>query len=98
MFGGDGGPSKVSLPENVEGGQHVEDEDGRPADEEEKHDEDQHVDHLLGLLLSDNNFVIGRHLDIAFVVLLLSIFLEIREKIYGYFTCKRRLIFILCSL
>ena len=98
MFGGACCSSVVSLAENVESGQHVEDENRRPAEEEEEHDEDQHVDDLLGLLLSDNNFVIGRHLDIAFVVLLLSIFLEIREKIYGYFTCKRRLIFILCSL
>ena len=52
MFGGAGCPAVVSLAEDVEGGQHVEDEDGRPADEEEKHDEDQHVDHLLRLLLS----------------------------------------------
>ena len=80
MFGGDGGPSKVSLPENVEGGQHVEDENRRPAEEEEKHDEDQHVDHLLGLLLSDNNFVVGWHLDMAFVVLLLLILLKIQRR------------------
>ena len=58
MLGRAGCPSVVSLAENVEGGQHVEDEDRRPAEEEEGHDEDQHVYHLLGLLLSCNNFVI----------------------------------------
>ena len=80
MFGGDGGPSKVSLPENVEGGQHVEDEDRRPAEEEEEHDEDQHVDDLLGLLLSYNDFVIRRHLDLSFVVLLVLILLKIQRR------------------
>ena len=59
MFGGACCSSVVSLAENVESGQHVKDENRRPAEEEEEHDEDQHVDHLLGLLLSDNNFVIG---------------------------------------
>ena len=59
MFGGARCPSVVSLTEKVESGQHVEDENRRPAEEEEEHDEDQHVDHLLGLLLSDNNFVVG---------------------------------------
>ena len=58
MLGGACGSSIVSLAENVESGQDVEDKDRRPAQEEEEHDEDQHVDHLPGLLLSDNNFVI----------------------------------------
>ena len=80
MFGGARCSSVVSLAENVESGQHVKDENRRPAEEEEEHDEDQHVDHLLGLLLSDNNFVIGWHLIRAFVVLLLLILLEIQRR------------------
>ena len=80
MFGGARSPSVVSLAENVKGGQHVEDEDWRPAEEEEEHDEDQHVDDLLGLLLSYNNFVIGRHLDMSFVVLLVLILLKIQRR------------------
>ena len=80
MFGGARCPSVVSLAENVESGQHVEDENRRPAEEEEEHDEDQHVDHLLGLLLSDNNFVVGWHLDMTFVILLLLILLKIQRR------------------
>ena len=52
MFGVESRAAVVALAQDVECGQHVEDEDGRPAEEEEKHDEDQHVDHLLRLLLS----------------------------------------------
>ena len=37
MFGRARGPSVVSFAENVKGGQHVEDEDRRPAEEEEEH-------------------------------------------------------------
>ena len=44
---GVGGGAGVSLAQKVEGPEHVEDEDGRPAGEEEEHDQDQHVDHLI---------------------------------------------------
>ena len=46
-----GGSAGVSLAEEIEGPEDVEDEDGRPAGEEEEHDQDEHVDHLSGLLL-----------------------------------------------
>ena len=52
MFGVESRAAVVALAQDVECGQHVEDEDGGPAEEEEDHDEDQHVDHLLRLLLS----------------------------------------------
>ena len=60
MFGGACCSSVVSLAENVESGQHVKDENRRPAEEEEEHDEDQHVDHLPSLLLSTHHFIMGR--------------------------------------
>ena len=34
------------VAQHPEGGQHVEDQDRSPADEEEEHDQDQHVDNL----------------------------------------------------
>ena len=37
---------ELLVAEHPEGGQHVEDEDRGPADEEEEHDQDQHVDNL----------------------------------------------------
>ena len=49
---GVGGRAGVSLAKEVEGPEHVEDEDGRPAGEEEEHDQDEHVDHLPRLPLS----------------------------------------------
>ena len=54
MFGAACGSSVVSLAENVEGGQHVEDEDRRPAEEEEKHDED-----LKSLLITQLRVISG---------------------------------------
>ena len=60
MFGVEGCPSVVALTKDIEGGQDVEDEDGGPAEEEEEHDEDQHVDHLPSLLLSTHHFIMGR--------------------------------------
>ena len=63
------------------------------VNEEEKHDEDQHVDHLLGLLLSYYNFVIGRHLNLSLVVLLVLILLVERRFIDVLKVNKRRLIF-----
>ena len=46
-----GGRAGVALAQEVEGPKDVEDEDGRPAGEEEEHDQDEHVDHLPCLLL-----------------------------------------------
>ena len=48
---GVGGSAGVPLAQEVECPEHIEDEDGRPAGEEEEHDQDEHVDHLSGLLL-----------------------------------------------
>ena len=36
----------VVRSQELEGGEEVEGEDGGPAEEEEDHDQDQHVDHL----------------------------------------------------
>ena len=83
MLGGARCPTVVSLAQDVEGGQHVEDEDWRPAEEEEKHDEDQHVDDLLGLLLSYQKHFRGRTLNI-FVVCLVMIVLMYKEEL-GFF-------------
>ena len=49
----------IPLAQNIEGRQQVEDEDWCPAQEEQEHDQDQHVDHLLHLFLSADNFVEG---------------------------------------
>ena len=49
---GVGGSASVSLAKEVEGPEHVKDEYGRPAGEEEEHDQDEHVDHLPSLPLS----------------------------------------------
>ena len=45
MFSAGAGPHVV-RPKQLKGGQQVEGEDGGPADEEQEHDQDQHVDHL----------------------------------------------------
>ena len=50
-----GGRAGVALAQEVEGPEDVEDEDGRPAGEEEEHDQDEHVDHLPSLLLPLRN-------------------------------------------
>lgn len=49
----------IPLAQNIEGRQQVEDEDWCPAQEEQEHDQDQHVDHLLHLFLPTDNFVKG---------------------------------------
>ena len=47
-----GSGAGVSLAQQIEGPEDVEDEDGAPAGEEEEHDQDEHVDHLASLSLS----------------------------------------------
>ena len=43
---GVGGSAGVPLAQEVECPEHIEDENGGPAGEEEEHDQDQHVDNL----------------------------------------------------
>ena len=88
MFGVESRAAVVALAEDVECGQHVEDEDGGPAEEEEDHDQDQHVDHLLRLFLSTHNFVVWRDLTrwgsrdfLRFRILLRRVFIEMEVKI-----------------
>lgn len=41
--------ARVAGAQHLEGGQQVVGEDGGPAEEEHRHDQDQHVDHFPGL-------------------------------------------------
>ena len=75
---GVGGRAGVSLAKEVEGPEHVEDEDGRPAGEEEEHDQDEHVDHLPCLLLSLRD--LGVHAATASLLTFRSVFLFLQIK------------------